>query len=132
MKRRKTIRRPRRGRPGELVRRHHSSTRRFGSRSAVKSPHAAALARIREDLREASAQSRRVAITHAEAKANADRAREDFLRAYDAGQREEVDALLLKCREADCELRLRQRELADCHSRLNRIEGEILSHERFA
>jgi hypothetical protein len=83
-------------------------------------------------LREASAQSRRVAATHAEARASVARILAEFLRACDAGQRAEAEALLVKHREAEHELNLRQRELADCHGRLDRIEGEVLSHERFA
>jgi hypothetical protein len=125
---RRTYRGPAKYRPGEIVRRHQPS--RIPAKS---SPLAADLARIREDLREASAQGRRVAISHREAVANADRAREDFLRACDADRyAPEVVSLEVKFREADRELHLREKELAACHSRLNRIEGEVLSHERFS
>ena len=63
----------------------------------------------------------------AEAKATAERAERAFLRAAEAGDRIQAEALLVPVREAAHEL-----SLADCRRVRERCEGEHLSYARFS
>ena len=114
-------------RPGELIRRHQPA-----KPPVKRSPFAAPLSGLRGDLREASAHGRRAARAYVDAEADRKRALADFLRAAEAGKYMEADAQMVKHRSAEHELRLAHNQLATCHSRLDRIEGEILSYERFS
>jgi hypothetical protein len=118
-----SVNRPR----GEVIRRHQPSRV-----PAKRSPFAGDIARLRGDLRSATADGRRIAHAHRRASASVARIRGEFLRAHDEGKLLEADAFLVEWYESEHELRQAERGLAAIRSRFDRIEGELLNLERFA
>ena len=129
---RTTIRRPRRGRPGELVCRHQPSTPRFDSRCVVMSPHVPNALRVAEDGLEACAVEGRAAQAYTDAIAVRERTVAAVIYAHDAGDFAKADSLMFPVRQAEDALRLRKAEHAACRHARSRLEGQALYLGRYA